>query len=211
MNIEEKAKAYDEALERARKQRDNYQKELNKTDKNSQLVSLLRAGISAIELAFPQLAESEDEKIRHWLIGLISADYKDENFPSGIKKTNVLNWLKKESVVYEQGMYYYTGKKFLYCQQEKPNVATPTLDSVKQNNGEDERILASIVDCIGLMGEDGDVFSNHNVTKVQVLSWLEKHNEEEIKKIRNEEYTNGFNDAAGFGKQKDLTTVTIPL
>ena len=39
---------------------------------------------------------------------------------------------------------------------------------------EDERILASIADCVGLMGEDGNVFSNHNVTKVQVLSWLKK-------------------------------------
>ena len=43
---------------------------------------------------------------------------------------------------------------------------------------EDERILASIADCVGLMGEDGNVFSNHNVTKAQVLSWLEKQKEQ---------------------------------
>ena len=64
MTDKEKAKAYDKALERARKQKYDYQKELDKTDKNSQLAGILRAGISAIELAFPELAENEDEKIR---------------------------------------------------------------------------------------------------------------------------------------------------
>ena len=43
---------------------------------------------------------------------------------------------------------------------------------------EDERILASIADCVGLMGEDGNVFSNHNVTKACVLAWLEKQKEQ---------------------------------
>ena len=62
MTQEEKARAYDEALERARKQRDEYQEEFNKTDKNSKLASILRAAISAVELAFPELVESEDEK-----------------------------------------------------------------------------------------------------------------------------------------------------
>ena len=57
-------KKYKEALKRAEKQRANYQKELDKMDKNSQLAGRLRAGISAIDMAFPELAESEDEKIR---------------------------------------------------------------------------------------------------------------------------------------------------
>ena len=68
MNNEEKAQAYDEALERARKQRDEYQKEFDKTDKNSQLASILRAAISAVEMAFPELVESDDEKIREEMI-----------------------------------------------------------------------------------------------------------------------------------------------
>lgn len=62
MTQEEKARAYDEALERARKQRDEYQEEFDKTDKNSKLASILRSAISAVELAFPELVESEDEK-----------------------------------------------------------------------------------------------------------------------------------------------------
>ena len=68
MTQEQKAKAYDEALERARKQRDEYQKEFDKTDKDSRLASILRAAISAVEMAFPELAESEDERIRKALI-----------------------------------------------------------------------------------------------------------------------------------------------
>lgn len=65
MTQEEKARAYDEALERARKQKYDYQKELDKTDKRSQLVGLLRAGISAIDMVFPQLTESEDENLKN--------------------------------------------------------------------------------------------------------------------------------------------------
>lgn len=68
MANEQKVKAYDEALERARQQRDDYQKELDKTDKNSQLADILRAGISAVEMVFPQLKESDDERVRKDII-----------------------------------------------------------------------------------------------------------------------------------------------
>lgn len=75
MTQEQKAKAYDEALERAKKQRADYQKELDKTDRNSQLAGLLRAGISAIDMAFPELTESEDENLKNK-----SGYYKDGKF-----------------------------------------------------------------------------------------------------------------------------------
>ena len=74
MTQEEKAKAYDEALERARKQRADYQKELDKTDKSSQLAGILRVGISAIDMAFPELAESEDERIRKEMIDFLKSE-----------------------------------------------------------------------------------------------------------------------------------------
>ena len=79
MTREEKAQAYDEALERARKQKYDYQKEFDKTDKNSQLAEILRAGISAIELAFPELAESEDERIRKELANFLRSSFIKEN------------------------------------------------------------------------------------------------------------------------------------
>ena len=86
MNTEEKAQAYDEALERARKQKYDYQKELDKTDKSSQLAGILRAGISAIELAFPELSKSDDESIRKSIIhilqvgGYMSSEEKNKAF-----------------------------------------------------------------------------------------------------------------------------------
>lgn len=91
MNTEEKAKRYDEALERAKKQRADYQKELDKTDKDSQLAGLLRAGISAIELAFPELSESEDERIRKELIEFLRKAYSKGNAPEEYSKWLV--WL----------------------------------------------------------------------------------------------------------------------
>lgn len=52
------------------------------------------------------------------------------------------------------------------------NLCTHLFPELRES--EDERILESIADCISLMGEDGGVFSNHNVTKEDVLNWLEK-------------------------------------
>lgn len=78
MNVEEKARAYDEVLERANKQRSDYQKELDKADKNSQLAGLLRAGISAIDMVLPELAESEDERIRKAIIELLKEVGRDD-------------------------------------------------------------------------------------------------------------------------------------
>jgi len=57
MTQEEKAKAYDEALERAKKLHE---------DCDGKPV------LGWYEYIFPELAESEDEKIRKWLIGLLS-------------------------------------------------------------------------------------------------------------------------------------------
>ena len=64
---------------------------------------------------------------------------------------------------------------------------------------EDERIRKELIETINCMKEDHQVFLSEQQIE-RYLAWLEKHSEEEIKKIRNEEYTNGFNNAAGFGK-----------
>ena len=98
MNNEEKARAYDEALERARKQRDEYQEELDKTDKDSKLASILRAAISAIELAFPELSESEDERIMKALIEVFKKKLERgfEWVEYGIPNRSVLDWLEKQ-------------------------------------------------------------------------------------------------------------------
>ena len=70
-------KKYNEALKRAKKQIADYQKELDKTDKESQLAGLLHAGISALDMAFPELRESEDERIRREIIEYLRGDLDD--------------------------------------------------------------------------------------------------------------------------------------
>lgn len=64
---------------------------------------------------------------------------------------------------------------------------------------EGERIRKELIETINCMKEYHQVFLSEQQIE-RYLAWLEKHSEEEIKKIRNEEYTNGFNNAAGFGK-----------
>ena len=95
MTDKEKAQAYDEALERAGKQKYDYQKEFDKTDKNSQLAEILRAGISAIELVFPELAESEDERIRKALVIMMKVPRKEIFEAQGITKEQALAYLEK--------------------------------------------------------------------------------------------------------------------
>ena len=102
MTQEQKAKAYDEALERAKKQRADYQKELDKTDKNSQLAGLLRAGISAIDMAFPELAGSEDERIRkdiieHFQYEIEELSNKGEEYEAEIEElSKYVSYLEKQ-------------------------------------------------------------------------------------------------------------------
>lgn len=94
MNYEQK---YKDALERARKQKYDYQKELDKTDKSSQLAGILRAGISAIELAFPELRESEEERIRKELVEYHQQQYeKNRDQEIGLFHKDALAWLEKQ-------------------------------------------------------------------------------------------------------------------
>lgn len=81
MTREEKAKAYDEALERARK--------LN----NGKDVDV-GAGTTTCEYIFPELQESEDERIRKFICSIID-NLEPKDFV-GVKKMNVIAWLEKQ-------------------------------------------------------------------------------------------------------------------
>lgn len=76
MTQEEKARAYDEALERAKK----VQKKFHSGD----------AIFALMNDIFPQLHESEDERIRKSLIELV------EQFMADERKEKTLSWLKKQ-------------------------------------------------------------------------------------------------------------------
>ena len=78
--IEEKAKAYDEALERARA--------LN----NGKDVDV-ESGTTTCEYIFPELKESEDEKIRKEIISILRNAYLDIEQKIGFNE--LVAWLKK--------------------------------------------------------------------------------------------------------------------
>ena len=83
MTVEEKAKAYDEALERAR------------AINNGKDVDV-EAGTTICEYIFPELAESDDEKIRKDLIEYLKVDMGciPSQFESFYKKS--IAWLEKQ-------------------------------------------------------------------------------------------------------------------
>ena len=80
LSIEEKAKAYDEAIERAKEYLGDYM--LTKKE--------------YIEKVFPVLKESDEEKIKKSLIRLVKAFY-DVNFPTpeGFTRKQLLSWIKE--------------------------------------------------------------------------------------------------------------------
>ena len=81
MTIEEKARAYDEALERARM--------LNNGKDGD-----VEAGTTTCEYIFPELKESEDERIRKFICSIID-NLEPKDFV-GVKKMNVIAWLEKQ-------------------------------------------------------------------------------------------------------------------
>ena len=77
MTTEEKARAYDEAIERAKE--------------------LMNKGYYVLmPEIFPELKESEDERIRKWLIDTIKAVPDDSIEWEKIDKSNVISWLEKQ-------------------------------------------------------------------------------------------------------------------
>lgn len=85
--IEQKAKLYDEAVEKL-------QKALTPTEDGCKIYGLTRC---CIENIFPELKESEDERIRKWLICGMNAlkEQKNETFAT-IPIDDAIAWLEKQ-------------------------------------------------------------------------------------------------------------------
>ena len=105
LTIEQKARAYDEALERA-------MKFLNKElfAENSEC---------AIKHIFPELAESEDERIREYLIR-----YIDNTMKSSELKNKLLAWLEKQGKQKPQRMISAKAKEALLNESEREALRT---------------------------------------------------------------------------------------
>lgn len=82
LSIEEKAKRYDEAIKRA--------KAMIKVADNQD------EAIGFANTVFPELNESEDEKIRKWLIDTIKSVPNDSIEWDVINKSDVLAWLERQ-------------------------------------------------------------------------------------------------------------------
>lgn len=85
MTQEEKAKAYDEAIERAKEVYDAYRFSMDTSNFNP----------TDIEYIFPQLAESEDEKIRKWLYDYIERVGKTWG-KQPFHYEQILDWIEKQ-------------------------------------------------------------------------------------------------------------------
>ena len=198
MNCENYEKKYKEALERAKKQREDYQKELDKTGKNTQLAGLLRAGISAIELAFPELAESEDERIRKALLDYYGkqCDMSDVN---GVYAYEVCAWLEKQKINtegdfgrgydcgYEACLNSHGAEWFEKQKEQKPN----TDFVIKPHKGDDnnpydmsvsEAQEYAINRGFGIPFNDGEVYvdERHMIQTIgNILRWADEHPKEQ--------------------------------
>ncbi len=121
--IEQKALAYDEALEKAKA---IYHQGGYKPDTAATIAEILQN-------VFPELKESEDEKIREALIRF----HKSTIDIDGIKGTEIVAWLEKLKVFSEHGdgLYYFGNNGFTY-------VGNPTCDNVSwiEKQGEKETL-----------------------------------------------------------------------
>ena len=99
MAQEEKAKAYDEAFE----------------DMRVIYPNLKGDAKLAVEHAFPQLRESEDERIRKAMLQHFKNKTKEKGCNIPVK--DIISWLEKQKELFEsgKGLYYYDGEKTTYC------------------------------------------------------------------------------------------------
>lgn len=120
LSIEEKAQAYDEALEKAR-----------------QLCAYptTKPFINDLQDLFPELKESEDERIKKTLINFFSKGAEYDSSTNGIKDRDIIAWLEKQ------------GKEKL---TDKPKFKVG--DEIKTKN--EESLIITRIDRWGYWSED---------------------------------------------------------
>ena len=193
MTIEEKAKAYDEVFEKARKRYEYAKKEDNPI-------------WCSYEELFPELAESEDERIRKALICHLKAD-KIDFVSNGVTKDECLAWLEKQKEVDilddEERAFadnvdafrescdeaYRTGynegvrverEKWLEKKKESLHIPETCKENAKSFTDEDERIrkdLIEFLDNVWHLGRNADFDKWGKADCADWIAWLEKQKE----------------------------------
>ena len=155
MTEKEKAEAYDEALERAR------------AINNGKDVDV-ESGTTICEYIFPELKESEDEKIRKEIISILRNAYWTSNRN---RFNELVTWLEKQGdkdkLIQELGEY-----KVKYTQE----VLEKHINSM--NNKDDERLRKTTIAFLKDFAEKG--YEN----AVECIDWIEKQGEDK-KEINN--------------------------
>ena len=148
LSINEKAKAYDEALKKAIAAHKDEDRHLKAT----------------LERIFPELKESDDEKIRKWIIDAIRYNINSEPLNNSEYKKKVekaIAWLEnqrdKDKLIQELGEY-----KVKYTQE----VLEKYINSM--SNKDDERLRKTTIDFLKDFAEQG--YEN----AVECIDWLEK-------------------------------------
>ena len=185
-NYEQK---YKDALERARM--------LN----NGKDVDV-EAGTTTCEYIFPELKESEDEKIRKWLFNYVG-NCPNENFEfyGGVGKKAVLAYLEKQK---EQKLLEYLPKEKVYDIMSKltnlslsyniPIEEYEKIDEIKSNvrdlldypieqkpakwSEEDEKIRKELAEFINHYRHNNDLTSEQAEWCHKALTWIEKQKEQ---------------------------------
>lgn len=147
-------KLYKGALKRA-KGIIKYYKEHNRGDE---------AAIEDLEVVFPELKESEYERIRKGIIGVVKGTMPDNDY-----RKKYLDWLEKQSqedMVEALRMEYEKGKSDVLQEQRK------------EWNEEDERIIEWLIHDIKNALDDC-IYNGESVEDAEkALAWLEKQNKQ---------------------------------
>ena len=174
MTIEEKAKAYDEAL-----------KVLHKYDGANIVLSQ-----SLKEEMFPELAESEDERIRKEMIKVIRKEAKE--FPSSIIAENASSWIAWLEKQGEQKLLIEKlpeemktiGESLGFTTQEESDKYNQMVSDLIMSDGnkgeqksawseEDDRILNGLISSLARIGANTRTDSTSiNYTFPREINWL---------------------------------------
>ena len=187
LSIEEKAKAYDEAIEKARV--------YHETDTDNTM-SVFAKGI--MEYLFPELAESGDERIKREIINYFECQSRDEPTRKDIHNKWIA-WLKKQGeqkpdtdfsnigiwkyivdavLTEKEGIGQYLDSPFTEEVAKKLQKRFGNIEQ-KPTWSEDERIRKTISDILLIDSDEiREILDANNILMQDVDAWLEKQDEQ---------------------------------
>lgn len=156
--IEQKAKAYDEALERTKKLLKNMEKDE------------YFASMGDIKLIFPELGESEDERIKKDVIALLRFGLIDGSSVAPGRRTTkeqAITWLEKQGEHLENQAH--NNKEDEVNKNNALYIFNQLKDRLCSNSEYDKDILGAIEYCI----------KNNRPLEKEHIAWLEKQSNKE--------------------------------